>query len=83
MVGIVADQRQVEIRMVFFQQDGGPADGQFADPAAAKAAADHQAFGIAPGLQLEEAPDHRVEFLGEILDGALHDAGGFRVAFDQ
>ena len=83
VIRIVADQRQVEIGVVGFQQHGGAADRQFADTPAAKAAADHQAFGVAPGLQLEEAPDHGVKLLREILDGALHHARRLGVALDQ
>ena len=38
----------------------------------AKAAADHDAFGVGPRLGLEEAPGDIGQFLGEFLDRAMH-----------
>ena len=52
-------------------------------PAGAEAAANDQAFGIAPILELQEAAYDCGELLGEFLDSALHNAGGFRVTINQ
>ena len=71
------------VDVVGLEDDRGAADRQLADAARAKAAADHDALGVAPGLELEEAADDQRELLGEILDRALHDAGRFRVALGQ
>ena len=49
----------------------------------AEAAANHDPFGIAPGLELEVAPDDERKLLREILDRALHDAGRFGIALGQ
>ena len=49
----------------------------------AKAAADHDAFGIGPGLGLEKALRHIGEFLREFLDRAMHQRGGVDVVADQ
>ena len=46
----------------------------------AKTTADHDALRVAPGFQLEKSLRHAGEFLGEFLDGALHDAAGFKVS---
>ena len=49
----------------------------------AKAAADHDALGAGPRLELEKAADHQRQLLREILDRALHHAGGFGVALGR
>ncbi len=49
----------------------------------AKAAADHDAFGVGPGLGLEKAPRHIGQFLREFLDRAVHQRGGVDVVADQ
>ena len=49
----------------------------------AKASAHHDAFGIAPRLELEEAPDDERELLGEVLDRPLHDAGRLGITLDE
>ncbi len=61
----------------------GAADHQFADAAGAEAAADHDPLGVLPALELEEAADDQRQLLREILDRALHDAGGLGVALGQ
>ena len=44
-VRIVADRNEVDLDLVGLQDDGGATDRDFADPAGAKAAADHDALG--------------------------------------
>ena len=51
LVGVVADQLQLDGNVIRLEQQAGARDGQLAQPVAAKAAADHQAFGVAPRLQ--------------------------------
>jgi len=58
-------------------------DREFADPAFAKAAADHDAPGIGPGLGLEKTLRHIGKFLGELLDRAMHQRGGADVVAHQ
>ena len=82
-VGMVSDRDKVEVDAVGLENDRGAADHQLADPAVAKPAADHDALGIAPALELEEAADDEREFLREVLDCPLHDAGCLGVAFGQ
>src|SRR5262249_52308103 len=54
--------------------------GEVADPAGAEAATHDDSFGIAPGLELEEAANDERQLLGEVLDCALHDTGGLGIA---
>ena len=82
-VRIVADRDEVDLDAVGFQDHRGAADHEFADAAGAEAAADHDALGVLPALQLEEAADDERQFLREILDRAMHDAGGFAVALGE
>ena len=82
-VRIVADRHQVDRDLVGLEDHRRAADGELADPAGAEAAADHDPFGVAPGLELEKAPDDEGELLRKILDRALQDAGRLRIAFDQ
>ncbi len=72
---------QVDGMPVRLEDDGGAADRELADAALAQPAADHDALGVLPFLEPQEAPDHRRELLRELLDGALDDAGRFGVAF--
>ena len=82
-VRIVADRHQVDRHLVGFEDHRRPADGELADPAGAEAAADHDPFGVAPGLELEKSTDDQGKLLRKILDRALQDAGRLRIAFDQ
>ncbi len=83
LVGMVADRRELDVDAGRLQQHRGAADRELADAALAQAAADHDALGVAPALQAQEAADHGRELLGEILDRALDDAGRLRVALDE
>ena len=58
---------------VGLEQYGLRADGQLADAAGAKAAADDEALRIAPILEAQEAADDLGQLLGEFLDRALHE----------
>ena len=82
-IGIVADKLEIDIDAVGLEQQAGAADGQLADAAGAEAAADDEAFRVAPILEPQEAADDQGELLGEVLDGALHDARGFGFALRQ
>src|SRR6267142_1226764 len=62
-VGMKADRDQVDLEVLGLENDVGARDREFADPALPETAADHDAFGIGPGLGLEKAPRHIGEFL--------------------
>src|SRR5262245_10899799 len=83
MVGIAANEFQVDGNVIGLEQQTGAADRQLADPAGAKATADDQAFRVAPILEAQEAADHLGELLGEVFDRTLHQCGSGRVAFLQ
>ena len=83
LVRMVLDELQFDLVVVGFQQHLGAPDRQLADAARAKAAADDDGLGIFPARSLDEALDHRRESLGELFDGAVDDAAGFRIAFGQ
>src|ERR1700738_427081 len=72
IIGMIADRDQVDAPAFGLEDNVGARDRQFADPALAKAAADHDALGIGPGLGLEKAPGDISEFLSEFLDRAMH-----------
>src|SRR5262249_33213980 len=64
-VRVMTDGDEVERHLVGFENDPGAADEEFADAAAAEAAADGQARSVAPRLQLQKATDHQRNVLGE------------------
>src|SRR5579871_3029227 len=66
LVGIETDRGQVDLVAFALEQEIGARDRKLADPALAKAAADHDALGIGPGLQLEQARGHMRQFAGEL-----------------
>src|SRR5262245_59490248 len=74
-IRIMTDGDEVERHLVGFENYPGAADDQFADAAGAEAAADGQALGVPPRLQLQKAADHQRNVLGEILDRTLHNPG--------
>jgi hypothetical protein len=80
---MVADRQQLDLEVPGLEDDLGARDGELAEPAVAKAAADHDALGLLPGLAPEEAPRDVGELLRKILDGAVHHRGGFGVVADQ
>ena len=82
-VGVKADRHQVDLEVLGLEQDVGARDREFADPALPEAAADHDAFGVGPGLGLEKPPRHIGQFLREFLDRAVHQGGGVDVVADQ
>ncbi len=82
-IGIEADRHQVDLEVFGLEQDVGARDREFADPALPKTAADHDAFGVGPGLGLEKPPRHIGQFLREFLDRAVHQGGGVDVVTDQ
>ena len=82
-VGMKADRHQVDLELLGLEDDVGARDRKLADPALPKAAADHDALGVGPGLGLEEAPRHIGQFLGEFLDRAVHQRRGVDVVADQ
>jgi hypothetical protein len=63
------------------EDDTGAGDREPADAAGAKPAAHHDALGIAPGLELEEAADDERQLLREILDRPLQHARRVGVPF--
>ena len=83
LVGMVADRRELDVDAGRLEQHRGAADRELADAALAQAAADHDALGVVPALQAQEAADHGRELLGEFLDRAVDDAGRLRVALDE
>lgn len=83
LVRMVADRHQVEAAELRLEQHVGASDRELADAALAEAAADHDALGLVPGLELQEALDDAGERLGELLDRALDDAGRLVVAVDE
>ena len=83
IVRMVADRQHLDLEVLGLQDDLGARDGEFAEPAVAKAAADHDAFGLLPGLGFEEAAGDVGELLREILDRAVHDGRGLGVVADQ
>ena len=83
LVGIRADQLEIDVDTLGLEQHGGPAHGQLSDPAAAEAAADDETLGVAPLLDAQKLLNDDGKLLGELLDGALDDAGCFRLALLQ
>src|SRR5262249_11165454 len=71
-IWVVTYRSEVDGHFGGFENHAGAADDQFADAAGAEAAADGQARGVAPRLQLHKPADHLRDVLREILDRALH-----------
>src|ERR1700722_8099645 len=82
-VGIEADRHQIDIKAFGFEQNIGAGNGEFADPALAKTAADHDALGIGPRLGLQKFRRHIGELAGEFLDRAVNQRGGADVFAHQ
>src|SRR5260370_34865702 len=74
-VRVEANRDQVDLEILALENDVSTRDREFADPALPKTAADHDTFGIGPGLGLEEAPRHISQFLREFLDRAMPQRG--------
>src|SRR4051794_32944382 len=83
IVGIEADRYHFDLEAFGLDDDVGTRDRQFAEPAVAKAAPDHDALGLGPSLGLEEAAGDISELLGEFLDRRMHHCGGLDVVADQ
>jgi len=71
----VADDANLGLDILALQQHQGAADGEFADAAAGKSAAEDDAFGVFPIFKLEKAAPHASELLREGFGRPLHDAG--------
>src|SRR5215210_1303967 len=83
VIRVITDWHQVDLEPIALEKQVGARDRKFADPAFAKAAADHDALGIGPGLALEKALSHIGEFLSELLDRAMNQRGGVNVVAHQ
>ena len=83
LVGMRADRHQVDLKILGLENDVGARDREFTDPALPKATADHDAFGVGPGLGLEEPTRHVSKLLGECLDRAMHQGGSVNVVADK
>src|SRR5579872_4616883 len=79
IVRIETDRTEVDLEILRFKQNVGPRNGEFADPALAKAPANHDAFGIGPGLLLEESRRHIGQFGCELLDRTMDQGGRINV----
>src|SRR5260370_42713574 len=77
------DRQHLYFEVLGVEQNFGARNGEFAEPAVAKAAAHGDALGLVPGLGFEERPRYVDEVLREILDGAVHDCRSFAVVTDQ
>ena len=82
-VGMEADRHHLDLEVLGLEDDLGARDRELAEPAVAKAAADHDALGLRPGLGLEETARDIGELLRELLDRAVHDGAGLGVVADQ
>jgi len=82
-VRIVANRANLGFDLGILQQNRGAADGELADAAAGKSAAEHDPLGILPGLELEKPAEHAGELLRKGFDRALHHAGRFDLAFGE
>ena len=83
VIGMKADRHQIDVEILRLEDDVGAGDGDLADPALPKTAANHDALGIGPRLGLEEPPRHIGQLLGEFLDRAMHQGGGADIGADQ
>src|SRR6185312_2255745 len=83
LIGMKADRHHLQLEILGAQDDLGARDRKLAEPAVAKAAADHDALGLRPGLGLEEAPRYIGQFLRELLDRAVQQGRSLGVVTDQ
>src|ERR1700730_396340 len=83
IIGVKADRHQTDLEVFGLENDVGARNRKLADPALAKAAADHDAFGVSPGLGLEKSLRHIGQLLRELLDRAVHQRGGADVVAYQ
>src|SRR5262245_37387241 len=83
LVGVVADQIEVDVGPLSLQNDGSSTHSKLADAALLQAAADHDALRVAPFLGLEVAPDDAGQLVGVVLDRALDDTGALRVPLHE
>ena len=83
VIGMKADRHQIDVEILRLEDDVGAGDGDLADPALPKAAADHDALGIGPRLGLQEPAGHIGQFLREFLDRAMHQGGSVDIVADQ
>ena len=82
-VRVIAHRNELDGNLVRFKDHRSAPDNQFANPARAEPATDHDALGILPALQLEIASDHQRELLRKVLDCTLHDASRLGVALGE
>lgn len=80
---MILDRDEIDLQPFGLEDDIGAGDGELANPALAKAPADHDAFGVFPHLVLEEALDHIGEFPREFLNRAVHQRRRRHVLADQ
>src|SRR5207245_9844025 len=83
IIGAKAYWQQIDLEVLGLENDIGARNRKLADPALAKAAADHDAFGVSPGLGLEKSLGHMGELLREFLDRAVHQRVGADVIAHQ
>ena len=83
VIGMEADRHQVDLEVFCLEDDVGAGNREFADSALPKAAADHDALGVGPGLGLEEFPGDMRQFLRELLDRAVHQCRSMDIVADQ
>src|SRR5664279_489127 len=79
VIGVKADRHQIDLEVGVLENDVGARNRKLADPALSKAAADHDAFGVGPGLGLEKPLRHIGELQRETLDRAMHQGGSMDV----
>ena len=82
-IGMMADRHEFNLDAFAFQQDQCAPDGKLANAAFAQAATDRNALRILPALGAAKAANNARQFLREILNRAVDNAGTFRVAIDQ
>ena len=83
LVRVEADRLHLDLEILRMQDDFRTRDGEFAQATIAKAAADHDALGLRPGLGLQEAAGDVGELLRELLDRAVHHGASLGVVADQ
>ena len=81
LVRIVAHRHKIDQHLVRLEDHRRAADHQFADTAGAETSTNDDPLGVLPAFGLEIAPNDQRQLLGKVLNGTLHDASRFRVAF--